>query len=671
LKRILYLLILFFYLFGINSQVVRASPDKPLNPSFEELELMDFEALMSITIKSVSKKEEKLSDATAAIFVISQEDIRRSGVSTIAELFRMVPGIQVAQIDANKWAITSRGSNSRFANKLLVLVDGRSVYTSIFSGVYWDEQDLILEDIERIEVIRGPGGTLWGANAVNGVINIITKHSKDTLGGLTSAIIGSKDQGIGTFRYGGKLAKNKTLRVYGKYSNRDTFAGKPGEPEADSWHNFRGGFRTDWESSEIDSFKFQGEFYKGESNERAKDNVVSGSSTASFNRAVKIDGINLLSRWKHKATASSEMTTQFYFDHTSRRNATYNRSLIDTVDLDFQHRFQWIKNHEIIWGAGQRLIFDSFEDSVAIQFSPDKRMSYITSAFIQDEIQIIPDLFKVTLGSKIELNNYTGLVIQPNARALWTPWENHSFWAAVSRAVRTPARAEDSIRINTRFSGATLVALIASDRIGNEEVLSFEAGYRSQVRKNLFFDLAVFHSLYNNLQTRERTTAFFESTPAPGHNVVPFTQNNKGSGNSYGVEIFGKWNVQKNWELSSSFTYFKLDLDQVTNATFVFENSEGNDPEFQWNIRSRITLPHDLEFDTALYFVDALENINVDSYTRLDLRLGWKPSKSCEISISGLNLLEPEHDEFGAESVQFTSGTRVQRSVSAKLTVKF
>ena len=671
MKLLASLLILFYCLLCFEFSVIASPTEKTSDPTFEELEAMDFDALMNLKIQSVSKKEEKLADAAAAVFVISQEDIRRSDATVIPELFRMVPGMQVARIDSNKWAVTSRGSNSRFANKLLVLIDGRSIYTSYFSGVYWDEHNLVMEDIERIEIIRGPGGTLWGANAVNGVINIITKHSKNTLGGMVSTGMGSEERGIGTFRYGKELAKDKTIRVYGKYYNRDEFAGKPEEPSADSWDGYRGGFRMDWKKSATNSFTFQGDYYNGETDERAKENVVSGSSTSSFDRTVKIDGINFLTRWEHKKSNNSELTTQFYFDHASRRGATTKRNIVDTYDFDFQYRLQLGEKQKIIWGAGQRFIVDSFEDSVAIQLNPRNRLSYITSAFIQDDIQILPNRLKLTLGSKFELNNYTGIEVQPSIRALWTPEKNHSFWAAISRAVRTPTRAEDSIRINSRFSGANLVALIGSDLVKSEEALAFELGYRTQAKKNLFFDAALFYSFYDNLQTREQGASFTENTPSPTHTVIPFTENNEGSGKTYGVELFSKWNVKENWELSASFTYFKLDLDQVATSSFVFENAEGNDPECQWNIRSHLTLPHDFEFDTALYFVDSLDNIKVASYTRLDMRLGWRPTQAYEFSISGQNLLEQEHDEFGAESIQFTSGTRVERSVFAKATINF
>ena len=531
LTRIFTFTFLSFWLlpsFGISA--LAASAEKSSDLSIEDLENMDFDTLMNIKIQSVSKKEESLSDAAAAVFVITQEDIRRSNATAIPELFRMVPGMQVAQIDSNKWAVTSRGSNSRFANKLLVLIDGRSIYTAYFSGVFWDEHNLVLEDIERIEIIRGPGGTLWGANAVNGVINIITKHSSDTLGGMVSAVVGSEEQGTGTFRYGSKLGKDKTYRVYGKYFNRDDYSGKPGQPEADSWDGQRGGFRMDWEKSESNTFTFQGDIYNGETDERAQNNVISGSSTASFNRTVKIDGVNFLTRWEHKNSDTSDMTTQFYFDHASRRGATTQRSIIDTYDLEFQHRFQLSEKQKIIWGAGQRFIVDSFEDSIPIQLNPQNRLNYIASAFIQDSIQLIPNTLKLTIGSKVELNNYTGVEVQPSARVLWMPKENHSFWGAVSRAIRTPTRAEDSIRINSRFSGANLIALIGSDLLEAEEVVAFEVGYRTQARKNVFFDVTLFYNFYDNLQTRERGAAFVETTPAPTHAVVPFIENNEGSG---------------------------------------------------------------------------------------------------------------------------------------------
>ncbi|MDH5458688.1 MAG: TonB-dependent receptor plug domain-containing protein, partial [Nitrospinota bacterium] len=421
---------------GISTGEAEGSDVQSENLS-SDLTRLTLEQLMDIQVTSVSKGEEDFSKAASAIFVLTQEDIRRSGVNTIPEALRMVPGVQVAQIDSSTWAISARGFNSRFANKLLVLVDGRSVYTHVFAGVFWDKQDLVLEDVERIEVIRGPGGTLWGANAVNGVINIITKNAHETTGGQVSAGGGNLDRFIGSIRYGEKIGDDAAVRVWGKYYNRNNLDDLQGNPAPDEFEAERGGMRLDWDASESNSFTFQGDVMAGEYAGKTSDAVDSLSfapTTTDIVRDSQVRAANFITRWKHRFSDTSDMALQFYYDHDNRESRVMKELTVDTYDIDFQHRFQLGDRNEILWGLGHRFIHDSFENSIGISYFPDSNLNYISNAFIQDKIALIHDELYLTLGSKFSINNFTGLEIQPNARLAWTPNDKHTVWAAVSRA---------------------------------------------------------------------------------------------------------------------------------------------------------------------------------------------------------------------------------------------
>ena len=445
-------LLYFFGVFSVwmhlaVSPVFSASAPRDL-PS--DLTRLTLEELMDIQVTSVSKGEEDFSKAASAIFVITQEDLRRSGVNTIPEALRMVPGVQVAQIDSSTWSISARGFNSRFANKLLVLIDGRSVYTHVFSGVFWDEQGLVLEDIERIEVIRGPGGTLWGANAVNGVINIITRSAYQTTGGQISAGGGNLDRFIGSIRYGEKIGDNAAVRVWGKYYNRNNLDDLQGNPAPDEFETGQGGMRLDWDASESNSFTLQGDVMVGEFAGKTSNAVTSLApiATSDIVRDSQVRAANMIARWKHRFSESSDMALQFFYNQDHRDSRILKELLVDTYDLDFQHRFQLGSGHEILWGLGHRFIQDSFENSIGISYFPDRNLNYISNLFVQDKIALIHDQLYLTLGSKFSINNFTGFEFQPNARLAWTPDDKHTLWAAVSRAVRTPSRSEDSGRFN-------------------------------------------------------------------------------------------------------------------------------------------------------------------------------------------------------------------------------
>lgn len=648
--------------FVVKTPPVFSGPD-------DTLMHMTVEELFQITVTSPAKKEQPLHKSASAIYVITGEDLRRTGATSVQEALRLVPGMMVAQIDSASWAITARGFNNRFANKLQVMIDGRSIYTPVFSGVFWDEIDLILEDIERIEVIRGPGASLWGVNAVNGVLNIITKSAQRTQGGLLSAGGGTMVHTIDSFRYGGQATPETTYRVWGRYVQRaplDTMQGMEG---VDDYRVGRGGFRVDWNRTPSDTFTFSGNYYDGALERRSLNGFVSFAPPQGgvLRDNWKIDGGMFLTRWQHKVSEESEFSLQFYYNRQHRRTFQIEDLTIDTYDLDFQHRFQMGPRHEITWGFGQRFYDDSFENTLGFQFNPDRRLSYIPSAFAQDQITLSPNLWTLTVGTKLSVNNYTGFEYQPSARLLWTPDPRHTVWAAVSRAVRIPSRADDSLRLNQPGpAGPAIAALIGKDGFESEDLLAFELGYRTQPAKEWMVDIATFMNFYKNLRSLEPGTPFVEATPPPAHAVAPLTFHNRKTGYTYGVETALNWSPLDWWQVKTGFTWFgmNLELDPDSGDT-VIGQEEHVDPTYQFNVRSHLNLPRNFEFDQMVYYVDSISSngMKIKAYTRLDLRLGWRPASSWEFSVVGRNLLEPHHLEFAAGNAQTTDLSLIERSV--------
>ena len=480
------------------------------------LTAMSIEDLMEIEVTSVSRKAERLSDASAAVFVITREDIRRSGVTSIPEALRMAPGLEVARIDSSKWAITARGFNGRFANKILVLFDGRTVYSPLFSGVFWDRQDTLLEDIDRIEVIRGSGATLWGANAVNGVINIITKNAGETVGGLVTAGGGNQERGFGSVRYGLKLGEDTTLRLFAKYLDRTPFVDAAGREAADSWHAVRGGFRLDSEPSEKNTLTIQGDIYDGRLGETYTLPLLVPPFSQTFDSRSSNFGANLLSRWKHVFSDTSDMSLQLYYDRTEQTMAILGEKR-DTLDIDFQHRFELGDRQELIWGAGYRFTHDNITNTPTASIQPASLGQDLFSAFVQDSITIVRDKLRLTLGSKFEHNDMTGFEVQPNARLLFTPNERNTLWAAVSRAVRTPSRTENDILLNQLTIPPStpqnpgpipvLVEVKGSNTHISEELIAYEVGYRAKPHPRFLLDIAAFYNIYHHLNSISSTGA--------------------------------------------------------------------------------------------------------------------------------------------------------------------
>jgi iron complex outermembrane recepter protein len=658
---------------------IEASPSETGGDDFLALGLED---LMNMTVTSVSRKSQRVSDAAAAVFVITRDDIRRSGVTSIAEALRMAPGLEVARIDANKWAISSRGFNSRFANKLLVLFDGRSVYTPIFSGVFWDRQDTMLEDIDRIEVIRGPGAALWGANAVNGVINIITRSSGETMGTTVSAGGGTQEKAFAAARYGSQLGEDATFRLYGKYTDRNSMDDLSGRDASNSWTALRGGFRVDADPSAQDSLTLQGDV----SSERLHETYVNSVPLGTFNHTTPVFGANLLSRWKHSYSETADLELQLYYDRTDTNIGVFTE-VRDTFDIDFQNRFALSQTQEVIWGGGFRFSHDSVTPTNVLSVTPSSQDSNLASSFVQDDIALIPDRLHLILGSKFEVNSYTGFEWQPNARAIWTPNRKHTVWGAVSRAVRTPSRGEESFSLYQpgplvpRGPGLPpaqlLVHLTGNDQLQAEELIASELGYRVEPNSSLGADLALYYNRYRKLNSLKAGSTLEPAPQFPQQVALPLTLGNFARAETCGLELAADYKALPWWRLRGTYTYLRI-LATKAEQGAVFSNGKGDSPNHQVSLRSSMDLTKGVEFDLWLRYVSALEFTNpatttpipVPGYLTFDTRVAWKPSSRVELALVGQNLLQSSHQEFLSQAIA-TEATRVGRSVYGKVTWQY
>jgi len=639
----------------------------------DEMLDLDLSQLMEIQITSAGRKAQNLGDVAAAVYVIDQEAIHNSGVTSIPEALRMVPGLQVSRMNATKWAITSRGFNGVFSNKLLVQIDGRSVYTPSYSGVYWDTQNVVLEDVDRIEVIRGPGATLWGANAMNGVINVITKQSSDTQGGLVTVAAGNHEIGIASMRYGTQLNKDTYGRFYIHGHARDSYQLLADETDAhDDSQLSSAGFRLDGDVGLKDSWTLQGDLYQGDHSQLMSPYWIKGSPIPlTVDDQVKSDGYNLLGRWQRKISETNSWTLQAYFD-TTERDEIYLDQKHHTMDLDFQHHFQWAEN-DIVWGLGYRNIADKFSNSYMVGMAPDEQTTELFSCFIQDEIALFEDKFKLTLGTKVEHNDYTGVEIQPSIRLLWKVNAGNNIWTAVSRAVRTPSRIEDNSQIvltplpTPPFS---MISAHGNSELEAEEVIAYEAGYRYSPGSNFSVDIALFYNDYENLAD------FLPETPL----TILFV--NGMEGQSYGLEISSQWKPLSWLTADLAYSYIDLKMTSTIAMSQAFSISalitEESSPEHQISLRSSMELSETLRFNFWARYVDQLATsgqaaysagIIVDDYVALDLNLIWTPVEQLELMLVGQNLLESNHLEFVHE--YFIPPTEIGQSLYAKITWKF
>ena len=641
-------------------------------PKGLDLAQASLEDLMNMQVTSVSKRSQKLSSAGAAAYVITQDDIRRSGMTNIPDLLRMVPGVDVARLNANTWAISIRGFNYRYSTKVLVLIDGRTVYNPGFSGVFWDQQDVPLEDIDRIEVIRGPGGTVWGANAVNGVINIITRKATDTQGGLASVGTGTEDSARGLVQYGGKLGKG-AYRAFGNYFNIASGQLANGADSGDGWHGIHGGFRSDWSLSPQDTLTVQGDLF-GSSEGQAVTTLFSDQLPASHTLAnkVAVGSGNILGRWGHTFSNGSETTLQVYFDRVGRLDQGSTDTL-NTGDADFQYHFQVGSRHDVLAGAGYRLTDHNITPGYEISFGTGYRRDSLYSTFLQDQIQLTNSL-ALTVGSKFEHNAYTGFEFEPSAQLVWTPSVRQTVWASAARSIRQPSWFDAESKLNAatfplQGGGFGLVQLNGNPNTQAETLLDFEAGYRIQASKQLSFDTSVFRSRYSRIQTLEPATPYFTLDPPP-HLVTPSYWGNLARAHDYGVEFSANWNVTNRWRLSPGFSFLqmKILMDPSSHDTSAAA-LVGDSPKHQAQLRSTLNLPHNLEWDASAYYVGALGIGPVGSYTRLDTRIGWRFKEGVEFSVGGQNLLTPRHFEF-FDGLQ-VNPSQAERSVVGRVTWRF
>lgn len=632
--------------------------------------------LSNIEITTVSRKAERLSLTAAAVYVITNDDIRQSGVTSIPEALRMAPGIHVAQINANKWVISARGFNSLFADKLLVMIDGRTVYTPLFSGVFWDVQDVLLDDIDRIEVVRGPGGTLWGSNAVNGVINIITKSAKDTQGGLISVGGGSEESGSGAIRYGGRLSTNSHYRVYAKYFNRNDFVDANGDDADDEWDVARTGFRVDWRPSDEDSLTLQGDYYDGDAGKNTSQRMPTVIGTTFFPEEVDIIGGNFMTRWVHQVSSESNFALQLYYDRTERRSIIFEETR-DTLDLDFQYHFNAYERHRVTWGLGYRLSSKDSKGSFSITFNPLRRNTELFSGFVHDNINLVNKRLRMIIGSKYEHNDFSGSEYQPSLRFLWTPDERNTIWTAVSRAVQTPSEGKTDLRANIVVIPVspppppfTLAPISASGNkdIDSQTVTAYEMGYRAEVSGRMSLDISLFYNVYDDIINVERVPG--------GINVM---LDNILNGETYGGELLIRWKIRNDWLLTTGYTGLQMQLhpNSSTLNQSADNDFEKQSPHHQFHLRSTHQLPHNLKFDMMAYFVDTIEitqfmqpTVHISSYFRFDLRLGWRPTTKLEFSISLQNIFDDRHLEFLDVGNRFEA-SEIERSVYGKITWNF
>lgn len=644
--------------------------DQPI----EQYLQMDLSQLLEVTITSVSKKPQTLADTAAAVYVISQEDIRRSGVTTIPEALAMAPGVHVAQISSSKWSVSARGFAGYTSNKLLVLLDGRSVYSPAYGGTFWDMPHTLLEDIDRIEVIRGPGGTIWGANAVNGVINIITKNSVETQGGLVFLGGGNHEEIMAAARYGGKLSENVYGRLYVTKNDRDSYTlSSSGMDGSDSWENHQVGFRVDGNSGDNTEWSIQGDAYKNSGDQLIFPFWLPAAPYLTANAAdLDNSGANIIAGVAHSFTNGQKLSLQMYYDYNIRDEEAYNLEF-NTFDIDLNYEITLGVN-TVSLGAGYRNIDSSFDESFHLSI-PDN-INNLYSAFIQDEIRLFKDRLITTFGLKWEHNDFTGDELQPSAKILWKPVENHSLWASIARAVRTPTLIEHTGRLviaslPTPF-GPAVINTFGNEEFDSETVYAYETGYRWQTSANLSFDLALFYNDYEDLygfvpRDASMTSFLFENTT---------------EAESYGLETAIKWRPKEwlNVELTYAYLEFNASVsDLVTASNFTNALFETTSPTHQIGLRCSTDITEQWQINGWLRYQDETESrssgdlfrsdIIVEEFFTLDLNVVWRPRPNLEIMVAGKNLLEGERLQYAAEAI--TMPTEVERSVFAKVTWQF
>lgn len=632
------------------------------NLSVSALKQMTLDELMSVDVTSVSRVSEPYSEAAAAITVVTPEHIRRSGATTIPEALRWVPGVHVARRNANSWAMGVRGFSGVNSEKLLVLSDTRSIYTPLFSGVFWDVQDYLLEDIERIEVIRGPGASLWGSNAVNGIINITTKNAADTQGLHVTTIAGMEERAIVGARYGGEIAGGH-FRVFGKYSERDeTFNTVE---SFDDWQLGHVGFRGDWAPDTQDAFTLQGDLYWGDVGLLAPSVSVLGRPGPTGVLETEVSGGNILGRWRREAGDGSEIQLRAYYDWTHRNDPSFEDDL-ETFDVELQHRFLVGASHQIVWGVNYRHMANRNDGKGVFQLNPAASSDQLFSAFVQDQVTL-HDALRLTVGTKFEHNDFSGFELQPTIRATWDPAPFHTLWAAISRAARIPTRIERDVAIDaTDPAGDPVVRLLGNEDFDSEELIAYELGYRWRPLPSLHVDVAVFENRYDGLASVELGEAFVEN----GRTIMPVIHRNLNDGRARGIETLIAFSPTDTWRLVASHSYLDLKIDPSGLDLNRGEFYEGATPRHQLSVSSFLTLPGGVQLDAHFRRVGDVERMpelatgeGISGYSELTVHLAWQATEQLRLVLVGQNLLHRRHIEWGAPEARGA----IERGVYARV----
>ncbi len=656
-------------------------PTAPDDTELQSFKHMSLEQLMTQDVTSVAREAQPWVDAPAAIQVVTSDDIHLSGASSIPEALRLADNLEVAQANAHDWAISARGFNSIFSDKLLVLMDGRTIYTPLYGGVIWQVQDYLMEDIDRIEVISGPGGTLWGANAVNGVINITTKSARDTQGVYIESGGGNELQAFAGVREGFELGSNIYARVYGKYDDRGEEFLTNHAGAHDAWSSGQGGLRIDGYPTAQNNWTLESDYYRG------------GENYGTNNENENFSGEHVLGRWTHSFSEDSSMSLQTYYDRTFLSvpyqavpatpiefgfPAGFLTDSLDTFDIDFQHSFSLWNRNNIVWGLGYRFTRESDETQSDIRFEPPILNQNLFSGFLQDEIKLFEPL-SLTIGSKVEHNDYTGFEYEPSGRLQWKITDKQTVWAAVSRAVRTPSRFDRDLQILDGFNVPLLEAifhahaspyiLLGDPDFISETVLAYELGYRAQLGSKFALSASSYYNDYSHLRS--------VGTSAPGVLGLPWPYyfGNSLEGDTYGLELAGTYQLLDNWRLHAGYDVEKEDIHAIPG--FVDADNGGYDttyPQQQFSIRSSLALTRDIDFDTTLRWMDRFHmypsptgsSVLVPGYFELNARLAWRPVQHLELSVVGDNLLHAYHVEYASGSGVISSPIAIGRSVYGK-----
>jgi len=619
-------------------------------PSVTELKQLTVAELMNVDVTSVSRAAEPRDQAAAAVTVVTAEDIRRSGATSVPEALRLVPGIYVGRQNASTWAVASRGFSNVNSEKLLVLSDTRSIYTPLFSGVLWDVQDYLLQDIERIEVIRGPGATLWGSNAVNGVINITTKSAEDTPGAFLAASLGTQDRVTVDARYGGRLSDRAHYRVFARQVDRAATAHSVAAT-SDDWQSTHLGFRADAQTTATDSLTLQGDLYRGDIGQLAPVIEVLGRPGPAGRLRVRTGGGNLLGRWRHTRSPASGFEVRAYYDRTWRDDPSFDDDL-DTLDVDFQHRFALARRHGLTWGAHYRHTWNTNRSNGIFNLDPASSRDHLVSGFVQDQIRVRESLH-VTLGTKLEHNSFSGAELQPSGRIAWDVTADHFVWGAVSRAVRVPTRLERDVAIDAPLLGGLQVRLLGNPAFDPEHLLAYEGGYRWQALRSLALDTAAFYNRYAGLASLDLGEPFTDA--ASGEPVIPLQYQNLNHGRATGFETLVTYSPIPWSRLTASYSYLNLAIEtdgrDINRDRFI----EGSTPRHQFGLRAAFDLPRRIQLEAGLRSLSAIRRLpqletaeGLPDYAELDVRLAWTTANGVTLSLVGQSLLHGSHLEFGA-----------------------